>query len=415
MYNNSTPRKSRGNSFGGSRNNSSRSQYGGGRNRGRSNSSNRGRSQNIDPKRFVKAAKPVERATYQPEHSFEDFEIDNLLKRNLVAKKYDKPTQIQDQSVPIALKGGDIIGIANTGTGKTVAFLLPLLHKLLNNRGEKALIIAPTRELALQIQEESRWLARGGRLYDVLIIGGAPMGRQLRDLQRKPEIIVGTPGRLKDHLERGTIKLDDFTTVVLDEVDRMLDMGFINDIRNILQQLPKERQSLFFSATMSRTIEQLIQSFTKSPETIMARTAETSDNVEQSVMHYDHPSAKMDKLHDLLNTEQVTKTLIFSETKRSVEKLSNELSSRGFKSDAMHGDKSQNQRQRALKKFRDNHVEILVATDVAARGIDVDGVTHVVNYDVPQTYDDYTHRIGRTGRGDNPGNAVTFIQKRQQR
>ena len=414
MYNNSTPRQSRGKSFGGSRSNSSRSQYGGGRNRGRNNSS-KGRSQNIDPKRFIKAASPVEKTSYTPVNSFEDFEVDNLLKRNLVAKRYDKPTQIQDQSVPIALKGGDIIGIANTGTGKTVAFLLPLLNKLLNNRGEKALIIAPTRELALQIQEEARWLARGGRLYDVLIIGGAPMGRQLRDLQRKPEIIVGTPGRIKDHLERGTIRLEDVTTVVLDEVDRMLDMGFINDIRNILQQLTKERQSLFFSATMSRTIEQLIQSFTKSPETIMARTAETSDNVEQSVMHYDSPLNKMDKLHDLLVTDKVAKTLIFSETKRSVEKLSNELSSRGFKSDAMHGDKSQNQRQRALKKFRDNHVEILVATDVAARGIDVDGVTHVINYDIPQTYDDYTHRIGRTGRGDNPGNAVTFVQKRQQR
>ena len=414
MYNNSTPRQSRGKSFGGSRSNSSRSQYGGGRNRGRNNSS-KGRSQNIDPKRFIKAASPVEKTSYTPVNSFEDFEVDNLLKRNLVAKRYDKPTQIQDQSVPIALKGGDIIGIANTGTGKTVAFLLPLLNKLLNNRGEKALIIAPTRELALQIQEEARWLARGGRLYDVLIIGGAPMGRQLRDLQRKPEIIVGTPGRIKDHLERGTIRLEDVTTVVLDEVDRMLDMGFINDIRNILQQLPKERQSLFFSATMSRTIEQLIQSFTKSPEIIMARTAETSDNVEQSVMHYDSPLNKMDKLHDLLVTDKVAKTLIFSETKRSVEKLSNELSSRGFKSDAMHGDKSQNQRQRALKKFRDNHVEILVATDVAARGIDVDGVTHVINYDIPQTYDDYTHRIGRTGRGDNPGNAVTFVQKRQQR
>jgi superfamily II DNA/RNA helicase len=236
------------------------------------------------------------------------------------------------------------------------------------------------------------------------------MNRQLRDLQRNPEIIIGTPGRVKDHMERGTLKLSKVSTIVLDEVDRMLDMGFIIDIREILSNLPKEnRQSLFFSATMSPTIENLIGTFTASPTTVMARTTETSDNVEQSVMHYFEKTDKLDKLHDLLNNDDVERTLIFCETKRSTEALAKELVLRGFTSDAMHGNKSQSQRQRALKNFKEGRVKILVATDVAARGIDVDGISHVVNYDVPQTYDDYTHRIGRTGRAGTKGHAVTFV------
>lgn len=378
------------------------------RNNNRSRSS-KGRGQYIDPSRFVKSAKPVEQDVYQPVHSFEDFAVDSLIKRNLEFKEITVPTQIQDQALPPALEGKDVIGIANTGTGKTIAFMLPLLTNLLKNRGSNALIIAPTRELALQIQTEARWLARGGQLFDVLLIGGQPIQRQLRDLQRRPQIFIGTPGRIKDHIERGTLRLDRVETVVLDEVDRMLDMGFINDIRMILSKLPQKRQSFFFSATMNHTIETLINTFSDNPVSIMAKTAETSDNVDQSIIHYFENKDRMEKLHELLITEKVEKSLIFCETKRNTEKLVNELIDRGFKADAMHGDKSQNQRQRALMKFRDNHIEILVATDVAARGIDVDKVTHVINYEVPQTYDDYTHRIGRTGRGGSTGYAVTFV------
>jgi ATP-dependent RNA helicase DeaD len=243
----------------------------------------------------------------------------------------------------------------------------------------------------------------------LLKIGGVPIGAQLRDLRSSPEIVIGTPGRIKDHLERGTLKLNDVTNVVLDEVDRMLDMGFIVDIKTILAKLPAEKQALFFSATLSPTIERLINDFTDSPVSVMAKTAETSDNVDQSVIRYNASSEKIDKLHELLIAEGVQKALIFGETKRSVERLSNELVSRGFKAEAMHGDKTQGQRQRALSKFREDRVNILVATDVAARGIDVDGITHVVNYDLPQTYDDYTHRIGRAGRAGNKGYAVTFV------
>ncbi len=333
----------------------------------------------------------------------------DLLKSNLISRNYTIPSQIQDKAIPIALEGNDVIGIANTGTGKTAAFLLPLLSKLIENRGQKALIIAPTRELALQIQEESRLFAKGARLFDVLIIGGVPMQRQLRDLQKRPEIIIGTPGRIKDHIERGTLKLNDVTTIVLDEVDRMLDMGFVADIREILSKLPQNRQSLFFSATLSPTIQNLIGTFTHDPVTIMARTAETSDNVDQSIVHYSERTEKIDKLHNLLLKEEVSRILIFCETKRSTEALSKELITRGFTSDAIHGNKNQGQRQRALKSFKDGKVSILVATDVAARGIDVDNITHVINFDIPQTYEDYTHRIGRTGRAGTIGYAVTFV------
>ncbi len=367
------------------------------------------RGQNIDPRRFVKSAKPEIQASYQPEHTFNDFRINDQLKRNLETKQYVVPTQIQDKAIPAALEGHDVIGIANTGTGKTAAFLLPVINKLMLNRQEKVLIIAPTRELALQIEQECRDFAKGSKLLGAMLIGGVPIGPQLRALRDRPEIIIGTPGRIKDHMDRGTLKLNDVSTIVLDEVDRMLDMGFINDIRIILGSLAPRRQSLFFSATMGSTIENLIKSFTSSPVTIMAKTAETSDNVEQSIIHYFETSEKIDKLHDLLITEQVGKTLIFSETKRSVERLNKELITRGFKADAMHGDKSQGQRQRALKSFKDNQINILVATDVAARGIDVDGITHVINFDTPQTYDDYTHRIGRAGRGSNTGYSVTFV------
>jgi superfamily II DNA/RNA helicase len=369
------------------------------------------RGQRIDPKRFIKAAIPVQESIYVPQNKFSDFNLNELLKQNLESNGFDTPTPVQDKSISITLEGKDLIAVANTGTGKTMAFLLPLLNTLIDNRSKKALIVAPTRELALQIENECRKLGKGSGLMGVLLIGGVPIGPQLRDLRQKPEIIIGTPGRIKDHIERGTLKLDEIGVVVLDEVDRMLDMGFIHDVRSILSTVPVERQSLFFSATISPTIERLIKDFTASPVSIMAKTAETCTNVDQTVQYYVSSGEKIDKLHDILINDEVEKTLIFSETRRSVERLSTELTNRGFQADAMHGDKSQGQRQAALRKFRDSHVKILVATDVAARGIDVDGITHVINYDLPQTYDDYTHRIGRAGRAGNKGYAITFVSR----
>ncbi len=363
----------------------------------------------IHPSKFVRVAEPQKQELYQPKHSFDDFVLAPLLKANLVAKGFEVPLPIQDQTIPVALDGHDVIGVANTGTGKTAAFALPILHRLLTNSHSKALILAPTRELAQQIEQEFRTIARGSGLYGALLIGGSSMGPQLRDLRANPRVVIGTPGRVKDHLERGTLRLQQFDMVVLDEVDRMLDMGFVHDVRAILSQLKQERQSFFFSATLDDRVSQLIETFANEPVTVSVKTADTSDNVNQDVVRYNGKTDKIDKLHDLLVQKDVQKTIVFEETQRNVDRLGKELSSRGFSADTIHGGKSQGQRQRALQRFKDSNIDILVATDVAARGIDIADITHVINYSVPQTYEDYTHRVGRAGRAGRIGYALTFV------
>jgi len=370
---------------------------------------NRRMGQYIDPSRFVKAAKPVEQAEYVAKYKFSDFAVDDLIKRNVAAKGYITPTPIQDQTIALGLEGKDIIGIASTGTGKTAAFALPMLTKLIRDRNSRALIIAPTRELAQQIEDECRSLAKGSGLSGALLIGGTQMGPQLRDLSANPNIVVGTPGRIKDHIERRTLKIATFNIVVLDEVDRMLDMGFIDDVRQILSGLSPVRQSFFFSATMDGKVKSLIESFSNQPIMISLKTGLASENVNQDVVRYSGDSEKLEKLHDILINQDVEKSIIFSETQRSVEKLSKTLIERGFKADAIHGGKTQGQRQRALNRFKANEIKILVATDVAARGIDVADITHVINFSQPQSYEDYIHRIGRAGRAGKIGNALTFI------
>lgn len=371
----------------------------------------KGRGQYIDPAKFVKVASPQEIEEYTPTHQFADFAVNEKIKQNLTEKGFVSPSPIQDQTIPLVLEGNDVIGIANTGTGKTAAFAIPLIHKMLEDRKKKTIILAPTRELAQQIRVEFNNITKGAFIKSALLIGGANMGYQIKDLKARPQLIIGTPGRIKDHLERGTLKLNDFSAVVLDEVDRMLDMGFIDDMRQILQALSGEHQALFFSATMDRKIEDLIQTFSNNPVTVSVKTGDTSDNVHQNVIHYSHYREKPDKLHDALIEDHVTKVIVFEETQRDVEKLAQELASRGFAVDAIHGGKNQAQRQRALRKFKENDVDILVATDVAARGIDVKDVSHVINYSIPQTYEDYTHRVGRAGRAGNVGYALTFVQK----
>ncbi len=366
------------------------------------------RGQYIDPARFVRVAKPTEQSDYTNTHQFSDFEIQPILKANLTAKGYITPSPIQDQTIPLGLQGKDVIGVANTGTGKTAAFAVPILSKLLQDKSAKAIIIAPTRELAEQIQDECRAIARGSGLTGALLIGGSSMTAQLRDLRVNPRVVIGTPGRIKDHMERGTLRLSSFNTIVLDEVDRMLDMGFINDVRYILSQLKTDRQSFFFSATLDARVNSLIQTFSNEPVVVSVKTGDTAENVHQDVIRYASPFDKMDKLHDVLLKAE--KVIVFDETQRKVEKLSQELITRGFAADAIHGGKSQGQRQRALKRFKSNDVNILVATDVAARGIDVVDITHVVNFSLPQSYEDYVHRIGRTGRAGKTGQALTFVQ-----
>jgi ATP-dependent RNA helicase RhlE len=378
--------------------------------RSSSHSFSRGpKKQNINPSRFIKAARSVEAVAYEPTNKFEDFEVAELLQNNLRAMKFSAPSAIQDQSIPVGLTGKDVIGVANTGTGKTIAFALPVLNKLITQPGSKVLIMAPTRELAQQIEDEFRKLAKGSGLFGAILIGGAAMGPQLKDLRSRPSIVIGTPGRIQDHMERGSLDLSNFNVVVLDEVDRMLDMGFVNDMRLILAKLAQPRQSFFFSATLDYSVNTLIRDFSNDPVTISVKTGDTSDNVEQDVVRYGSRTQKLEKLHDLLIDSKV-KALVFDDTQRSVEKLSQELLARGFQADAIHGGKSQGQRQRALNRFKSNEVTVLVATDVAARGLDVTDITHVINYSTPQSYDDYVHRIGRAGRAGRSGKAFTFIE-----
>lgn len=365
----------------------------------------------IDPSRFINKAIMTENdENFTPEHKFQDFKIDQRLIAAVINKGYKIPTPIQDQIIPHITNGLDVVGIADTGTGKTAAFLLPLINKILQNSREQILIVVPTRELAIQINQEFKFFARGMRIFSVCCVGGMNISRQISELHYDYNLIVGTPGRLKDLIERRTIILSKFNTIVLDEADRMFDMGFINATRFIMNKMPRERHTLFFSATISNEIEIIIREFTKNPVRISVKTRDTSKNVEQDIIKIEQGKTKLDVLHDLLNQKEFNKVLIFGRTKHGVEKISKTLFRRGFKVESIHGNKNNSQRQRALSMFKDNHIQILVATDVAARGLDIADISHVINYDIPATYDDYIHRIGRTGRWNKRGMALTFIE-----
>lgn len=367
----------------------------------------------LDLSQFVKkAAIPSETPTFKPEHRFSDFSIHEKLKANIEKRRFLDPTPIQDGAIPHILEGRDVIGIANTGTGKTAAFLIPLINKVFHApASEFVLVLAPTRELALQIQEEFLEFSKGSGLRSAVVIGGAHMHAQVRDLRSRPNFVFGTPGRIKDLIERGFLDISKVNNVVLDEVDRMLDMGFVQDIKHILSLVRKERQSLFFSATLEGAVRDMAKTFLVNPITIFVKTRATSENVHQDVVPVNTSAEKIETLHELLLKEEFRKVLVFSKTKRGAERLAKMLFERGFKAGAIHGDLSQGQRERSLNRFREDHVRVLVATDVAARGLDIDGVTHVINYDLPMSYEDYVHRIGRTGRGSNIGYALTFVER----
>ena len=363
----------------------------------------------FDPSHLVKKAVATAPTIFNPKHVFNDFALCPQLKANIEARGFVNPTPIQDQVIPHLIKGKDVVGMANTGTGKTVAFLLPLINKVFRQKTEKVLIVAPTRELAVQIEEEFRMLAKNMQLYSVVCIGGVSIGRQISELRRNPQFVIGTPGRLKDLEKRGVLKFTNFRSIVLDEVDRMLDMGFLPDVKYIISRLPQERQSLFFSATVPEKMRNIMQDFLHDPVSVSIRTENTSANVDQDVVKVEG-RLKIEILHELLIQDGFDKVLIFGRTKWGIEKLHHSLEQRGFKVAAIHGDKNQNQRQRSLESFKKNFVKILLATDIASRGLDIDNVTHVINYDLPESYEDYVHRIGRTGRIDRKGTALTFIE-----
>lgn len=368
----------------------------------------RGVPKPINPSLFVNRATQVSEQPLEIKHTFADFLIADQLQRNIIQKGYATPTPIQDKIIPLILQDKDVVGIANTGTGKTGAFLIPLINKMYFNRSQKVLIIAPTRELALQIQQECGALAIGMNIKTVLVIGGASMHNQVMALRHNPNVIIATPGRLKDLIQSGKVNVTIYNNVVLDEVDRMMDMGFINDITFLLTKLPVKRQSLFFSATIPSQVIPIMRRFLTNPQEVSVKTQETAQAVEQDIVRINGRN-KVDVLHDLLAQDEFKKVIVFGRTKWGMDKLTRHLLQRGFRAMAIHGNKSQGQRQRAIEQFKNNQIQVLVATDVASRGLDIEDVTHVINYDQPASYEDYVHRIGRTGRADKRGVALTFV------
>lgn len=367
----------------------------------------------IDFSRFIKKAIHTEEKPYVSKHTFADFPFHEQIYKNIVKTGYTNPRPIQDQAIPIVLKGGDVFGMANTGTGKTAAFLLPLIEKIAKTKGmnkrETVLIMAPTRELAIQIESDFKNLSFGLGMFSVSCVGGLPIMRQIGEIQRGVSFVIGTPGRLVDLIERKVLDLTTCHSVVLDEADRMLDMGFRDDMILILGKCATERQTLFFSATLSPEIKKLTSEFLKDPVFISVVTGETAKNIEQDVIRYKTKEERIDRLHEVLKKDGSDKVLIFREMKHSVDTLAKELAQAGFKVGGIHGDKRSRERIRILDSFKQDKINILIATDVAARGLDIPDVTHVINYDVPQTYDTYVHRIGRTGRAGKKGTALTFV------
>lgn len=380
---------------------------------GRRNSTHfapRARDARVDPSRYVNKAKVMEdMPVYSSVHQFADFAISGELKINIAARGYTTPTPIQDQVIPHILNGRDVVGVANTGTGKTAAFLFPLIDKVMRDRLQKILVIAPTRELAVQIDDELRLFSHGLHIRSALVIGGANMGNQIWKLKQNPSFLISTPGRLKDFVNQGIVRLADYKTIVLDEVDRMVDIGFIADIRFIISFLPVPRQSLFFSATVPVQVEGIIASFLTNPVTVSVKVKETAEGIAQDVIRVKNKEEKLSLLQDMLKKQEFSKVLIFGRTKWNVEKLARSLAQDGFLVGSIHGNKSQGQRLRVLSEFKENRLQILVATDVASRGLDIEDVSHVINFDEPQSYNDYVHRIGRTGRANKSGIALTFV------
>ncbi len=343
--------------------------------------------------------------------SFKDLGLQPALLTRCEQLGFTEPTPIQKQAIPIILDGGDVIATAETGTGKTAAFLLPILQTLNTGKrvvGTKVLILAPTRELATQIDAACRDFAPKG-VTCTAIIGGSGYGRQTDALRRGANIIIATPGRLIDFMDQGMINFAGLTTLVLDEADRMLDMGFLPAIKRIVKAVPEKRQTLFFSATMAADVERIAMSIVKEPTFIeITKRGKAAVTIEQTAYPVAH-SSKIPLLLDLLDKEEFDRVLVFTRTKRGADRVAHILEARSHKSNRIHGDRSQSQREAALRSFKSGKTNVLVATDVAARGIDIDSVSHVINYDVPEAPEDYVHRIGRTGRAGNKGRAITLF------
>ncbi len=346
---------------------------------------------------------------YEVLRTFEEMGLNPALKAALRSKGYQNPTEIQDKSFETVINGRDLIGVANTGTGKTAAYLIPVIDQMLKTGGQ-GLVVAPTRELAEQIDQEFRSLTHKLRLFSVCFIGGSNIRRDISRLSKKNDLVIGTPGRLLDLAQRGALDLRSFSVLVLDEFDRLLDMGFSKDINKIIGLMHGRKQTLLFSATLDKAQKQLIDKLLTDPVTIhVDNGSSAARSVEQKFITLGKDQERFDVLRCMLLNEEFEKVLVFAETKRTVRQVCLELKKDGVRADEIHGNKTQNYRQQALNRFKKGKLQVLVATDVAARGLDITNVTHVINYQIPQTIDSYIHRIGRTGRAGKKGKAFTFV------
>lgn len=348
--------------------------------------------------------------------SFADLGLSQSTLQAISAVGFEEPTPVQVESVPILLSGRDLIGQAQTGTGKTAAFALPILERI--QRGGKlpqALVLAPTRELAIQVAQTFHQLGKSAGIRALAIYGGQPIVRQLRALQYPVDVVVGTPGRIMDHMRRETLNLSEISMLVLDEADEMLNMGFIEDIEWILESVPKERQTALFSATMPDRIVSLSKRYLNNPERVAIKAEKVTVALTEQSVYEVMPRAKFEALTRILDLEMPDSAIIFCRTKREVDNLTQQLQTLGYPADSLHGDLTQFQRDRVMARFRSGQDEILVATDVAARGLDIENVTHVINYDIPGDAESYVHRIGRTGRAGRAGAAITLVTRRESR
>lgn len=365
----------------------------------------------LDPNLLVKQATEIESKPYVSERFIKDLPVHPRLVECLLRKGFERPTEIQDRTLEALLEHRDLLGIAQTGTGKTAAFLVPIINHLLShNRKQFALVVVPTRELALQVEEEFKTMSKGLGLYSTSLIGGTNINRDIMNLRRPSHIVIGTPGRILDLVNRRELDLRVFNTLVLDEFDRMLDMGFVHDVKKILFGMQARKHTLLFSATLDKTQQELIDSILHKPVTVKVTQGDTTaTHINQDIIRVSDGQDKFVLLKEMLDDNAFEKVLLFEETKHKVKRLCEKLNQHGIRSNDLHGNKSQNARQSALADFKNGRIRVLVATDVAARGIDVTDVTHVINYQVPQTFDSYIHRIGRTGRAGKAGQAYTFV------
>ncbi len=386
-----------------------------GGNRRAGSSSNRSKKKlgpGLDPEQLIRRAAPVQpEAPYVAPRTFDEFPIDSLVKKALRQRGFKTPTEIQERTIDAAIAGSDLLGIANTGTGKTAAFLIPILERLIHSPQHfDSLILVPTRELALQVYDEFVALTPGMRLFAQKFIGGTSVNEDIRRMKQRPHVIIGTPGRIADLINRGALPMNKIEVLVLDEFDRMLDMGFVHEVERMAAQMTNRKQNLLFSATIDNGLKEIIGRLLEDPITVKVSSGQSSsDTIDQDIVRIGNADDKIETLVTMLQHEDFSRVIVFAETKHRVSKLCRDLKKMGVAVDEIHGDKTQRARQIALDKFKKGNIQVLCATDVAARGIDVQDISHVINYEVPRTYDSYVHRIGRTGRAGKRGKALTFV------